>query len=31
MKQTFVKKILVAVALVVLGSSGLAMPVSAAN
>jgi hypothetical protein cdiviTM7_00647 len=31
MKQTFVKKILVAVALVVLVSSGLAMPVSAAN
>ena len=31
MKQTFVKKILVAVALVVLGSSVLAMPASAAN
>ena len=31
MKQTFVKKILVAFALIVLGSSGLAMPVSAAN
>ena len=31
MKQTFVKKILVAVALIVLGSSGLAMPVSAVN
>lgn len=31
MKQTFVKKILVAVALVVLGASSLVMPVSAAN
>lgn len=31
MKQTFVKKILVAVALIILGSSGLAMSVSAAN